>query len=141
MQDRPTARELVEAAAQFLSAELLPAVADPRLRFRSLIAANVLAIVARELAAGAAPLRDELRRVGDLLGVDGDDRVSVEALEAELLRLRRALCTQIRQGQLDDQAAFARVLRYGRDSAIARLRIANPRYLERVLPAPQGQGG
>jgi hypothetical protein len=134
MQDRPEARELVEVTAQFLSAELLPIIADPRLRFRSLIAANVLSIVARELAAGSAPLREELRRLGELLDIERDDRVSVEALRVEVLALRRALSAQIRDGQFDDSSAFARALAYGRASTVAKLQIANPRFLDRVLP-------
>ena len=44
MNDRPTAAELLAAARQFLEAELIPTLGDARLRFQTLVAANVLAI-------------------------------------------------------------------------------------------------
>ena len=51
MSDRPTAQELAEAIEEFLGGELLPALTDQRLRFRTLVAMNALGIVYRELAA------------------------------------------------------------------------------------------
>jgi Domain of unknown function (DUF6285) len=47
--DRPTAVELLEAVTEFLSTEVLPAAADHRLRFRTLVALNALGIAYREL--------------------------------------------------------------------------------------------
>ncbi len=49
MSERPTAEELAEAIEEFLTAEILPLLADPRLRFRMLVALNALGIVQREL--------------------------------------------------------------------------------------------
>ena len=49
MNDRPTAAELIDAVRGFLETELLPALADARLRFHALVAANVLAVAQREL--------------------------------------------------------------------------------------------
>jgi hypothetical protein len=51
MPDRPTAAELVEAVAEFLAEEVLPAATDHRLKFRTLVALNALGIATRELAA------------------------------------------------------------------------------------------
>src|SRR5581483_4612963 len=67
MQDRPTDRELIDAVAQFLDSELTPTVTDPRLRFRALVAANILHIVTRELEQGDAQLRAEYARLTALL--------------------------------------------------------------------------
>ena len=50
MSERPTAEELAEAIEEFLSGEILPTLADHRLRFRLLVALNALGIVRRELA-------------------------------------------------------------------------------------------
>jgi Domain of unknown function (DUF6285) len=47
--DRPTAVELIEAVNEFLSEEVLPAAADHRLKFRTLVAMNALGIALREL--------------------------------------------------------------------------------------------
>ena len=50
MTERPTADELAEAIQEFLAGEVLPTLADPRARFRMLVALNALGIVRRELA-------------------------------------------------------------------------------------------
>ena len=49
MSDRPTAAELIEAVSEFLSTEILPVTSDHRLKFRTLVALNALAIAHREL--------------------------------------------------------------------------------------------
>ena len=54
---RPTPDELAEAIEEFLTGEILPALADHRLRFRLLVALNALGILRRELA--VLPERDE----------------------------------------------------------------------------------
>ena len=51
MADRPTAPELIEAVFEFLSSELLPTLDDHRMKFRTLVAMNALAIARRELGA------------------------------------------------------------------------------------------
>ena len=56
--DRPTAAELVEATREFLETEILPTIADRRLRFRTLVAANALAIAQRDLDSGGETLGD-----------------------------------------------------------------------------------
>jgi hypothetical protein len=47
--DRPTPDELAEAIEEFLAGEILPTLADLRLRFRMLVALNALGVVRREL--------------------------------------------------------------------------------------------
>ncbi len=47
--DRPTPAELVEAVREFLESEILPTLAEHRLRFRTLVALNALGIAEREL--------------------------------------------------------------------------------------------
>ena len=71
MSDRPTAPELVEATREFLEQEILPTLADRRLRFRTLVAVNALGIAQRELESRA------------------DDQLSPDEL-AELARRIRA---------------------------------------------------
>jgi hypothetical protein len=91
-QDRPTAPELLDAVAEYLFAELRPEVPKEQ-RFRVLVAANVCAVVARELRAGDAPDREDLALFGELLGKEVDD---VHAGAAELSAMLRA-------GELDDR--------------------------------------
>ena len=59
MNDRPTADELLEAVREYLHDEVAPEAPTHRARFRALIAANVVAIVRRELARRDDPARLE----------------------------------------------------------------------------------
>lgn len=132
MQDRPSAQELIAAVASFLERELLPAVSDQRLRFRGLVAAHVLGVVARELAAGDAPLREEWWRLTALLAVPVDDPPAGEALRDAVRELSAELCARIRAGAFDDPPDFERALDHARDSTLEKIRIANPAYLKRL---------
>jgi hypothetical protein len=62
MSERPTAQELAEAIEGFLAGEILPTLADQRLRFRLLVALNALGIVQRELAKLPPPADDTEQR-------------------------------------------------------------------------------
>jgi hypothetical protein len=74
--DRPTATELATAVREFLEAEILPALEDHRLRFRTLVAMNALSIVEREAPAAleAGPEADwavaRRIRAGDVRDAD-----------------------------------------------------------------------
>jgi hypothetical protein len=57
--DRPSARDLARAAREFLEEEILPAVDDQRLRFRTLVAMNALSIVERECPPPSKPPEEE----------------------------------------------------------------------------------
>lgn len=132
MQDRPTAQELTEAVAQFLSEELAPTVTDPRLRFRVLIAANLMQIVTRELSAGDGPLRDEQARLLALLDRDASELPSTDDLRQSIDALGRELCARIRAGEADEGSWHTLVAAYAEISLVEKLRIANPKFLQRV---------
>jgi hypothetical protein len=101
MQDRPTSGELLEAVAEYLFAELRPEVPREQ-RFRVLVAANVCAVVARELGAGEAPDREDLALFGELLG---EDQLPVEddELDAAVREAAGQLADKLRSGDLDDR--------------------------------------
>jgi hypothetical protein len=86
-QDRPDAPELLEAVAEYLFAELRPEVSREQ-RFRVLVAANVCAVVARELRVGDSHAGEDAKLFAELLGGEGD--------RAELAR-------RIRAGEFDDR--------------------------------------
>jgi hypothetical protein len=133
MQDRPDARELVEAAAGFLEREIIPILSDPRLRFRALVAANVLTIVSRELASGDAMLREEWRRLAHLLGKNaGEPPGRADELSNEVQAFTRELCARLRAGEADEEPLYSEAFNHAEATVIEKLRIANPRYLERV---------
>jgi hypothetical protein len=88
--DRPNALELIEAVTEFLSTEVLPAAADHRAKFRTLVAVNALGIAWRELAASnnlllsdeeAAALAQRIR-AGDVR--DGDSELLKAHVAAKL---------------------------------------------------------
>jgi hypothetical protein len=126
MQDRPHAAELAEAVREFIETELLPEIGDPRLRFRTLVAANGLGILEREIALGAQLVRREVTSLARLLGRAGplpDDPLDLRRLAGDL---NRELVLRIRAGDIPE-GTLAHLV-----STVAdKLRVASPRYLER----------
>ena len=94
MQDRPTAPELLDSVAEYLFGELRPEVPREQ-RFKVLVAANLCAVIARELSAGDRPDAEDTALFGELLGESHDD---VRTAAAELSR-------RLRSGELDDRLA------------------------------------
>jgi hypothetical protein len=132
MTDRPTAAELVEAVRRFLEGEVLPTLTDPRLRFQTLIAANVLAIVGRELPAEEDLLREEWRQLGEVLGTAGPEPASLAGLRAAVREGNVRLCERIRAGAFDEPGRFHALVRQLRRTVVRKLEVANPRYLANV---------
>ena len=88
MQDRPTAAELLETLGDYLDEEVLPTV-QGALRYKTLVAPNLVKILERELAAGDGPSRAERDRLAALLGTaapGADPATDVERLSADLQR-------------------------------------------------------
>jgi hypothetical protein len=69
-QDRPDAAELLDAVAEYLFAELRAEVPREQ-RFKVLVAANVCAVVAREIRAGDGPALADEELFAELLGGPG----------------------------------------------------------------------
>ena len=123
MQDRPTAPELLDAMAADLFGKVRAWVPRER-RFQVLVLANLCAVIARELRAGAEPsladarlFRELLRRPapGGVLPQEGDAVARATAFE---------LSAAIRRGDLDDRL----------DEAITRLHEHVARKLEVARP-------
>ena len=108
--DVPTAEQLVEAVREWLEGDVLASTTG-RLQFHARVAANVLAIVERELRLGNGQAAAHAERLTQLGSSD----------DAELSR-------RIRAGELDDRLAEVRDLVWAdvRD----KLAVANPKYLE-----------
>jgi len=121
MADRPGAAELAEAVREFLEAEVLPSVGDARLRFRVLVAANALAIVQRDLELGESLLEEEAALLQRLVGP-----LTASSPGEQRLLLNRELARRVRRGDVPHGTLEAL-----RRIAELKLRVANPRYLER----------
>ena len=133
MNDRPSAVELVAAARMHLEKEVLPALAEPRLRFQTLVAANVLLIVERELALAESQLDAEWERLNALERSGPARPSSLEARREALAARRRALCERIRRGEFDKGEAQPALFQHLRRTVEDKLRVANPRFLARAL--------
>ncbi len=126
MQDRPDRHALLTAVAGFLKTEVSPAVKDPGLRFRLLVATHVLGVVDRELAgehAAWAAQRDRLDALGLPVPADPLDE---PARRAAIAGAHAALAARI------DDAAPGADLAAERAHVLATLReklaIVNPRF-------------
>ena len=129
MQDRPTYSELIEAVQHFLENAAVPGLAGPK-KFHARVAANVLAIVRRELEGEHAQLRAEWERLDELLGV-GESLPADRADLRERVRARtELLCARIRDGVADHGPWRARVWAHARQTVVEKLAVANPKYLE-----------
>ena len=129
MQDRPTSVELLEAAADFVDRELVPAIEGAR-QFHARVVANVMRIVAREIKLEDPLVRSEVKALARLLGHDAPHLHSLDDLRAAAAGMGEELTTKIRAGEADDGGWRGRLLAVVRQSVEDKLRIANPRYLE-----------
>ena len=133
MQERPDAAELLEAVAEYLFAELRPEVPREQ-RFRVLVAANVCAVVARELRSGEAPDREDLELFGELLGETAEPAADPDALTQQARDSAAELAKRLRSGELDDQldVLAPRLAEHVR----RKLEIARPGYDAPADPSP-----
>ncbi|MFP3942508.1 MAG: DUF6285 domain-containing protein [Alphaproteobacteria bacterium] len=111
---RPSADDLLEALGEYLTSDLAARVSGAD-AFNLRVAANVLAIVRREMTEGVASEARAAERFGVLLGRQG----TADELSAEL-------CRAIRAGRIapDDPALLGAL----KETAADRLAIDNPRY-------------
>lgn len=134
MQDRPTASELLDAVRGFLEREVMPAL-DGTSKFHARVAANVLAIVARELALEPAHLMAEWRRLDALLR-EAAPLPEDPAERRTALRARtEVLCARIRDGAADAGPFRDALLAHLEATVREKLAIANPKLL------PSGDAG
>ena len=100
MNDRPTASELLEAVRRFLAEEALPALDGP-LGYQARVAANLVAIVAREIESEASHLETEWRGLAALFGDEEGPPTDREALRSQILAWNQALAERIQAGEAD----------------------------------------
>jgi hypothetical protein len=129
MQDRPTVQELLDAVRTFLEADVVPALDGPR-RFHARVAANVLAIVGRELAGEEAALAAEWGRLATLLGAEPTARPpGLDASRAAVREATATLAERIRRGDADAGPFRDAARAHVRETVLEKLAVANPRFL------------
>jgi hypothetical protein len=123
--DRPTAVELLRAVERFLEQEVVPELAGPR-RYHARVAANVVAIVAREIETEEAQLQAEWERLGALLGLCEDPPGARDSLRDALRERTRALAERIRRGDADHGAWRAPLVAHLRCTVADKLAVSRP---------------
>lgn len=108
--DRPDAAELLTAVREFLMDDVVGATTG-QVAFHARVAANVLALVVRELAAGPGDAEAHAVRLAELGVADDDD-----------------FAARIRAGQFDER--YEEAARVVRAAVWDKLQVVNPKYAE-----------
>ena len=124
MNDRPDAVELLRAVERFLEADVVPAL-DAVRRFHARVAANVVAIVARELETQEAHLRSEWEGLTRLLG-DAPLPETLAAQRAGLVQRNEELVRRIRAGEADQGPWREAVLSHLEHVVAQKLEVSHP---------------
>ena len=127
MNDRPDARELLQAARDAFTAEILPALAH-ELRYTGLMVANAMAIVQREIEAGDAAARAEWERLGKLFS-KRPEPLAGDVLHGALASYNQRLANDIRAGRFDGRERAA-MLEHLRRTTEEKLAVSNPKALQ-----------
>ena len=125
MNDRPTSVELLRAVERFLQRDVVSNLSGPQ-RYHARVAANVVAIVAREIETEERHLRGEWERLGSLLQIDGPAPLEREALRDRLRDLGQTLADRIRAGDADAEPWREQVLAHLRQTISDKLDVARP---------------
>lgn len=129
MAGRDDAADLLEEARRTLLETLLPLLPAER-RYDGLMAANAMAIAARQTRLGDDLLRAEVKGLAALLDAPDADCGSAAELRARLITLERRLARDIRGGAYDAPEPRRDALRrHLRAATEARLQLSNPKAL------------
>lgn len=126
MQDKPSADELLDALAEFLENDVVPAF-EGRKRFHAIVAANVARIAAREFRFGPPQRTAEIAELRDLLGDSSTTVGESEPSEYDLVALTAELCRRIEQGEADAGEFRRRAFGFLRRSTERKLAIDDPK--------------
>jgi hypothetical protein len=129
MQERPNKQVLLSAIARFLVEDVRPALSDPRLSFRALIAANLASIVASELSSDDEHARGELERLRAIFPDEAATPMPPRTDEriARVITLNARLCDLLKDGA-PDEAALAKIHDHVWQTLKDKLSIDNPRF-------------
>jgi hypothetical protein len=123
--DRPTAVELLRAVERFLEREVVPALDGPR-RYHARVAANAVAIVAREIETEPEQLVAEWERLSALLGTSEPCPATPEALREAIRGRSETLAERIRRGDADQGPWRAEVIAHLRRTVADKLAVSKP---------------
>jgi hypothetical protein len=125
MNDRPAAEDLLRAVERFLEGEVVPRLEGVP-KFHARVAANVVAMVAREIETAEPQERGEWLRLGALLGSDEDVPGERAERHAALAARNEELARRIRAGEADAGPWRAELLAHLRRTVADKLEVARP---------------
>jgi hypothetical protein len=123
--DRPTGVELLRAVERFLEQEVVPQLDGVR-RYHARVAANVVAIVAREIETEEAQLLSEWERLGALLELREQRPDARDALRDAVRARSQALAERIRRGDADAGTWRAELIAHLRRTVADKLAVSRP---------------
>jgi hypothetical protein len=123
--DRPSAAELLAAVERFLEETAVPGLDGPA-RFHARVAANVVRIVARELATEELHLAREWDGLAALLGDERPPPAARAELREEILARNEELVRRIRAGSADNGPWRAALLEHLARVVADKLDVAQP---------------
>jgi hypothetical protein len=103
VQQSPIAAELLATVVEVLSDEVVPVLTGP-VQHHARVAANIVAIVERELRLGGDAAAREHAAIAALINVATIDDVAGDAGADDLETLRVRLAAELRRGMADDEA-------------------------------------
>ena len=125
MQDIPDKSTLLTAVARFLKRDLAPVTESPALRFRVLIAANLLGVVTREIGLEATHFNAEVDRLDGLLSEEAVAQLrAAQGEEARRAALSEAYAQLLTAPEVPEDALFAHV----QATLAEKLAVINPRF-------------
>ena len=128
MQERPNKLVLLAAISRFLVEEVRPALTDPRLNFRALIAAHLASVVASEITSDEEAVTRELARLVRIFpDAPPAPSESLDARRKLVADLNARLATRLR-AETPPPAELAQIAEILRESLREKLAVENPRF-------------
>jgi uncharacterized protein DUF6285 len=128
MQERPNKLVLLSAIARFLVEEARPALTDPRLNFRALIAAHLAHVVSTELASDDQSVTHDLDRLRSFFPDAPPPNESLAAKQALVADLNARLAARLRDDGALAPADLTAIASALRESLREKLAIENPHF-------------
>jgi hypothetical protein len=125
MNDEPHAEELLRAVERFLERDVVPSLSGVA-RFHARVAANVVAMVAREIETEAEHAAGEWARLADLLGDAGPLPEGRGERRLALRRRNALLVERIEAGHADAGPFRARLLAHVQQTVADKMAVSRP---------------
>ena len=125
MSDQETRDKIAKVARKRLAEKLLPALADPLNRIRTVVAIKVLAIVDKEIGKGEGPRDEDWQAVRDMVAAQPGAAELVDTLKATVRSYDEDLVARIRKGDVDEAAARAAAVKIIRVALLKNIKLVD----------------